>query len=355
MRTIILTGGGTAGHILPNLALLPNLKKHFERIVYIGSEKGMEKELAGRYPELDYRPVTVVKLRRKLTLKNLAIPFLLLKGTRQAKKILAEIQPDVVFSKGGYVSIPVVLAAHRLGIPVVSHESDLTVGLANRFTKNKVKCICTTFEETANSLKNGVFVGSPIRQELFRGNSFAARQKFGVPVGKPVLLVLGGSLGATNINLAVRENLDWLCQNFFVFHITGKGKTSQINHKNYVQLEFYDAIQDLFALANFAITRGGSNALWELASLGIPTLIIPLEKGSLGDQLENANYFEKKGLALTLRETQLNSASLKEKVGLLITHKDKFLSNLKKLPENRALEKLTEIILKYSSGQKRPS
>lgn len=349
MRTIILTGGGTAGHVLGNVALLPKLQTFFDKIIYIGSEKGIEKDILSQYPDIEYIPIQTTKFIRKWTFKNLSIPIVLLKSIRQCKKIIDLKQPNIIFSKGGYVSLPVVIAGHKKGIPVISHESDLSIGLANRLTENKVKCICTTFPETAQKLKKGLWVGALIRQNLFRGNKEKTKSQFKIPKNLPVLLVLGGSLGANSVNNLVWENLDFLCSSFFVIHITGRNKAKAIQHKNYAQLEYCQIMEDVLSVADFALTRGGSNTLWELVALKIPMLIVPLSKKvSRGDQVENANYFEQKGYALTLSEENLTAPYFQQKIKELQNKKDLIVKNMQETSQRDSLESVFRTIKKYT-------
>lgn len=348
MKTIVLTGGGTAGHVFGNIALLPKLEKAFDRIVYLGSENGIEREIIKQHKNVEYVPIKTIKLERKLTLKNLAIPFVLLKSISNCKKILKEINPNIIFSKGGFVSIPVVFAGSKLKIPIVCHESDLTLGLSNKLTKNKAKYVCTTFPKTAQKLKNGLWVGSPIRENLFSGNQ-SFRQKFKISTNAKVLLVMGGSLGSNDLNKLVWNNLEFLCSNFFVVHLTGKEKSKNITHSNYAQLEFCNEMQNIFAITDFAITRGGSNAIWELVAMKIPMLIIPLSKKiSRGDQIENAKYFEDCGFSLTLFDESISDESFKAKVKELSSKKDLIKQKLNEVPKKNSLDIIFNTIIKYS-------
>lgn len=308
MRTIVLTGGGTAGHVIPNLALLPLLKQEFDKIVYIGSDAEIEKTLLSNFDYVQYYAVPTVKLKRSLSLKNLAIPFKLHKGKKQARELLKKINPDVIFSKGGYVAMPVVLAGAKLNIPMVAHESDMTLGLANKLVKNKFCIICTTFPQTAEKLKNGVYVGSPVREEISKGNALNFKKQFGLNSKKPILLVLGGSQGAQQINKLVEDNLNTLTKTHQVVHIRGKGKLNKnIKDPDYHQLEFYNKMQDIYACTDLCITRGGSNTIFELLANHIPMMIIPLQKASRGDQVDNAKYFEKNNYALAVLDKNLDN------------------------------------------------
>lgn len=311
---LVLTGGGTAGHIMPCVALIEELKNDF-RLFYIGSESGMERDIISKIPYVEYHPVTTVKLIRSLTPKNLAIPFRLLKGINEAKKILKEINPDVVFSKGGYVALPVTTAAR---CPLICHESDRTLGLANKLAKKKAAHLAASFPEVVSGLKNGVFTGCPVRQSLYRPKE---------PSARPILLIMGGSLGAKAINDCVFAAMGELVKKYDIIHLTGKGKGAAElpeNAKNhYTQIEFENDIGRLYAKASVVLSRGGGTALFELAALKIPSLIIPLPKGaSRGDQITNAEYFEKKGLCRVLPQDKLTPGSLLSGLDAVLTDKN---------------------------------
>lgn len=327
-KKIVLTGGGTAGHITPHLALLDYLKRDFD-CYYIGSKNGMENQIIS--PLMPFYQIETVKLKRKFDLSNLLIPFKLIKGVCQAKKILKKIKPNVIFSKGGFVAVPVVLAAHQLKIPIITHESDLTMGLANKLIKNKCKFVCTSFESTSKNLKNGIYSGSPIRREIFNGNKQNIIKNYTFDPSKPNLVFIGGSLGSQNINNAVKKSLDTLLKKYNILHIVGKNNIDKsINKKHYEQLEFIKNVQDAFEFADVVITRGGSNALFELLAIKKPMLIIPLSKQeSRGDQVDNAKYFENKGFANVLFEENLNSKTLVEKINQTYDERRKYISNMK--------------------------
>ena len=307
MRTIVLTGGGTAGHVLPQMALLPYLRPYFDQIVYLGGN-GVEKSIATQNG-LPYREITTVKLRRSFTLKNLLIPFKLLKGIHEAKKILRELKPAVVFSKGGFVALPVVMAAASLGIKIVEHESDMSLGLANRLTAKKCQTLCTTFPLDCTKYPQMVHTGAIIRQSIYQGDA----NQIKLPVnGKPNLLVMGGSLGATAINQSIWSALNQLCQTWNVLHITGKGKANQeYHHTNYLQVEYLNAPQNAFAWADVVVARSGSGTVSELLALKKPAIYIPLPKTeSRGDQIQNAEYLQKLGVCEILPQEKLNTQSL---------------------------------------------
>ncbi len=311
MATIILTGGGTAGHCTPHLAVLPYIKNDFDKIYYIGSETGIERNIIEKNG-IPYFSVPCAKFNRKFTTKNLKIPFTLISGIKSAGKILDKLKPDVIFSKGGYVSVPTVLAARKRNIPVIAHESDYTVGLANKITAKYCKKVLTSFSETAKTLKNGEYVGSPIRNNLSNNSKNKNLAYFGFKNNKPIILVTGGSQGATAINKVLRDCIDDLLPKFNVIHICGKGNiVKELTKTGYYQTEYLDNIETAFSVTSVCVTRAGSNALFELLSLKIPCVVIPLPKGvSRGDQVLNAEYFQKLGLITVLPQNVLTKESL---------------------------------------------
>ncbi len=314
MKKIVLPGGGSAGHVTPNLALAEELARRGWQLLYIGSHDGMEKavvEEAG----LRYRSVATGKLRRYLSLKNLTDPFRVIKGIGDAKKILQEEQPALVFAKGGFVSLPVVKAARKLGIPAFLHESDMTPGLANKLCFKDAARIFCNFPETLASLPEGrSFVsGCPIREELGSGSREAALAFTGLSGKKPVLLQMGGSLGAQALNELLRESLPALLPHFDIIHLCGKGKLDEsVNYPGYVQYEFISKeLKDLFALADIVLSRSGANAICELLYLQKPSLLVPLPlSASRGDQILNARSFEKQGFARMADQDTLTSEKL---------------------------------------------
>lgn len=343
MKTIVLTGGGSAGHVVPHLALLPGLKRRFDRIYYIGGLTGIEKDIIGKQAGIKYFGVTTVKLRRKLTLKNLAIPYRYIKGRKEAVKLLKELKPDVIFSKGGFVAVPVVSAAARLNIPVIAHESDITPGLANKLTAKKCRAICTTFKSAAEALgEKAVFTGAPVRAELYAGDKSGALAKVKITGNKPVLLVMGGSLGAKAVNAALRENLKAFTRAYDVIHICGKGNllsghssldlaTPAGNETpgSYIQYEYADNIAELFAAADIVVSRAGSGAIHELLALKKPMLLIPLPKAeSRGDQLLNAADFERRGIARILLQEEMTGKTLKEAADKLYLERQILTANM---------------------------
>lgn len=319
MKKIVLTGGGSAGHVTPNIALLPSLRDAGYEITYMGSYDGIEKKLIGDF-DIPYVGISTGKLRRYLDLKNFTDPFRVIKGFSEAKKFLKTYRPDVVFSKGGFVSVPVVRAAASLGIPCIIHESDMTPGLANKLCIPAAKKVCCNFPETLKLLpeSKAVLTGSPIRAELAQGNKLAGLDMCGFNANSPVVMVIGGSLGAANVNKVVREALNKLLEDFQVVHLCGKDKVDNLllNTAGYRQFEYVKAeLKDLFAMADLVISRAGANAICELLALKKPNILIPLPaSSSRGDQLLNAHSFEAQGFSIVISEDDLTPELLVDKV-----------------------------------------
>ena len=348
-KTIVLCGGGTAGHVMPNIALLPELKKHFKNICYIGSHNGIEKQIISEQKNINYYSISTVKLIRSLSLKNLLIPIKLLKGIIEAKKILKQLKPNIVFSKGGFVSVPVTIAAKQLSIPVVALESDLSLGLANKIILKQCKVMCCSFKETAQKLKNkGVYTLSPIRNQLFMGNKQIAKQTCKFNNNLPTLLVIGGSLGAKAINDVMFMCASEITKQFNVIHIVGKNNINkQLNLTNYYQIEFTSNIENYFALCDIVISRAGSNAIFEFLALKKPMLLIPLSKeSSRGDQIENAKNFLNKGFAHVLYQEDLNTKTLMTEINKLFNNKNTIIEKQKQYHGN-GVKNIVEQILKY--------
>lgn len=318
-KKIVLTGGGTAGHVTPNIALLPHLKEAGFEVSYIGSYDGIEKKLIADF-DIPYYGIATGKFRRYLDIKNLTDPFRVIKGFGEARKYLKKIQPDVVFSKGGFVSVPVVRAAASLHIPCIIHESDMTPGLANKLCIPVARKVCCNFPETMTMLPRdkAVLTGSPIREELTKGNKIAALDFCGFSANKPVIMVIGGSLGAASVNQAVREALPKLLEDFQIVHICGKDKIDNmlLDTKGYVQFEYVKAeLKDLFAMADVVISRAGANSICEILALKKPNLLIPLSaNSSRGDQILNAKSFESQGYSMVIDDDYLSADLLTEKI-----------------------------------------
>lgn len=349
MKKIVLTGGGTAGHVTPNLALLPKLKELGYEVTYMGSLDGIEKKLIADF-DIPYYGVPVGKLRRYPDPKNLTDPFKVIKGYHEAKKYLKEIKPDVVFSKGGYVAVPIVRAAASLKIPCIIHESDLTPGLANKLCIPKALKVCCNFPETVEKLpKNKAeLTGSPVRAELFEGNAEAAREMCGFNKEKPVIMVIGGSTGSVAINKAVRKALPELLKDYQVVHLCGNGRIDNLllTTEGYKQYEYLKGeLKDVMAMSDLVISRAGANAICELLSLRKPNLLIPLSKAaSRGDQILNANSFESQGFSLVLQEEDLDEITLVQKVKELDENREKYVAAMEASNQINAIDKIIALI-----------
>ena len=351
MKTIVLTGGGTAGHVTPNLALIPTLKENGWDIQYIGSHTGIEKELVTK-ENIPYHPIASGKLRRYLSVENLKDPFKVIKGYFDAYKILKKLKPKVVFSKGGYVTVPVVLAASHLKIPVIIHESDMTPGLANKIAMKSAKTVCVNFEETLKYVgSKGIYTGSPIRKELFEGSKTKGNELCGFKEVRPTLLMMGGSLGARKINETLREALPELLKNFNIVHICGKKNLDEslLKLEGYKQFEYVsEELPHLFAMSDMMLSRAGANALAEIMALNIPSLLIPLsQKASRGDQILNANAMKSKGYCDVLYEEELNKNKLIEKINELYSNRKQFRGKMKERTKLSGVQKVMQEIQKY--------
>ncbi len=302
MKHILFCGGGSAGHVVPNLALMNELKFSYT-LSYMGTG-GIEKRLVSDagYPFFE---VDCPKLVRSLTLKNLKIPFELRKAQKNALAVLEKEKPDLVFSKGGFASYPALWAADKLNIPALTHESDLSPGLATKLAAKKCRFVLTSFPETANLFPNGRHVGSPMRKDIFRGDKTRALHKYGLSGDKPVLLVLGGGSGSRALNEEIRRHLKQLLKSRQILHLCGKGNAMENPPAGYVQREYETDMGSAYAASDFVLSRAGSNTVFEIVALKKPALFVPLEKCSRGDQLQNALYFEKKALCRILHESAL--------------------------------------------------
>ena len=356
MKRIILTGGGTAGHVTPNIALIPALQEAGYDIQYIGSKKGMERQLIEE-AGIPYHGISSGKLRRYFDVKNFTDPFRVMKGYTDASRLLKKLKPDVVFSKGGFVSVPVVLAAKRRGIPVIIHESDITPGLANKLSIPAATKICCNFPETIRYLPpdKSVLTGSPIRQELFQGSKEEGLKLCGFEEGKPVLLVMGGSLGAVAINQALRENLTALLEQFQIIHLCGNGNldTSLEGIPGYKQFEYAkEELTHLFAAADLIISRAGANTICELLALKKPNILIPLPAAqSRGDQILNASSFEKSGYSYVLQEEEVNKDSLLKIVQYVYDEREEYSRNMRDSKLNQAISIIMGMIEELTENQ----
>lgn len=354
MKRILLTGGGTAGHVTPNIALLPRLRELGYDISYMGSYDGIEKKLITEF-QIPYYGISSGKLRRYFDPKNFSDPFKVLKGYGEAVRIIRKLKPDVVFSKGGFVSVPVVLAAKRCKVPCIIHESDMTPGLANKLAIPAASKICCNFPETLQYLPKdkAVLSGSPIRQELLHGDALAARKFTGLTDDKPVILVMGGSLGAAAVNEAVRKILPTLLKDFHVIHLCGKGKldASLSGLSGYVQYEYInEELKDLFALADIVISRAGANSICELLALHKPNLLIPLSAAaSRGDQILNARSFEKQGFSLVLEEEAISNEVLLQTIHRLYDERASFSEAMKASRQTDSIDTIVGLIEEAAS------
>lgn len=348
-KKIVLTGGGTAGHVTPNIALLPRLKELGYEISYIGSYDGIEKKLITDF-DIPYYGISTGKLRRYLAVRNLTDPLRVIRGFGEARKYLKKINPDIVFSKGGFVSVPVIRAAATLHIPCIIHESDMTPGLANKLCIPAAKKVCCNFPETVSFLpkEKAVLTGSPIREELTKGDKIAALDLCGFTANKPVILVIGGSLGAASVNKTVRDALPKLLKDFQVVHICGKEKIDNmlLHTEGYVQFEYVKSdLKDLFALADVVVSRAGANSICEILALRKPNILVPLPaKSSRGDQILNAKSFEAQGYSMVINDDDLSPDLLAEKVTELYFTRQTFIEAMGKSHQLSAVTTITNLI-----------
>lgn len=351
MKKIVLTGGGTAGHVNPNIALIPFLKKEGYNISYIGSKNGIEKQLVNNL-DIKYYEISTGKLRRYLDFKNLTDAFKVIKGVSDATSIIKKIKPDVIFSKGGFVSVPVVIGGYLNKVPVIIHESDITPGLANKISIPFCKKVCATFPEALVNIPKdkAVLTGTPIRQELFKGNKQKGLNICGFKDNKPIILVMGGSLGSVKINTVLRNCLDKLLVDFNVIHLCGKNNLDKtINKTGYYQIEYAtDDLPHLLKASDFVISRAGSNSICELLALKKPNLLIPLSKNaSRGDQILNANSFKKQGFSHVLYEEDLTEKTLIENINTLSKQQNIYITTMETSYLNNAIDKILQTINLY--------
>lgn len=345
MKNIVFTGGGTAGHIMPNLAIIEKMNNY--NIYYLGSN-GMEKDIIKEYKNIKFIEIPCVKFVRSLTPQNLLIPFKLIKDINITKKKLQEINPCLIFSKGGFVSIPVCFAGAKLNIPVITHESDSSIGLANKLISKKAKYLCCSFRTTADKYKkNAKFTGSPIREKILKGNKEIIKSKHKLDYSKPVILIVGGSLGARIINLVIWENIVKLTKKYTLIHIVGKNNYNKDikNSNNYMQIEFASDIENYFAVSDMVISRAGSNTIFELLAIKKPMLLIPLPKGnSRGDQVLNAENFYEHKIANLLYQEDLTYQSLENKIKETLDKKLVYINNMKNYKNNIGNDSIIKII-----------
>ncbi|MDY3871797.1 MAG: undecaprenyldiphospho-muramoylpentapeptide beta-N-acetylglucosaminyltransferase [Roseburia lenta] len=353
MKKIVMTGGGTAGHVTPNIALFDSLQKDGYEIHYIGSYEGIEKGLI-EDKKIPYYGISSGKFRRYRSWKNLTDPFRVLHGFFQARRLLGRIRPNVVFSKGGFVSVPVVMAAKTRHIPVIIHESDLTPGLANKLAMPSATKVCCNFPETLPYLpkEKAVLTGSPIRQGLLHGNKQAAKDFCGFTGDLPILMVMGGSIGSVYINNAIRGCIDTLLTKYQIIHLCGKGNIDESlkDKKGYAQFEYIsENLPDLFAAADLVVARAGANSICELLALHKPNILIPLSRNaSRGDQILNANSFAKQGFSAVLEEEEVTSEKLMATIDDVMAHRSKYIDAMKNSGQMNAIETIMGLIEEVS-------
>lgn len=352
-KTILFTGGGTAGHVIVNLALIPHFINEGWKIVYIGSYDGIEKTLIEEIPEVTYFGISTGKLRRYMSIENMKDPFRVLKGIFQARKIMKRTKPHVIFSKGGFVSVPVVMAAKTRRIPVISHESDFTPGLANKLATPFVKKVLTTFPETVQYLpkKKAKHIGAVVREELFTGDKQAGYAFTKLTNEKRIILIMGGSIGSQKINEIIRNNLQTLLQNYHIIHVCGKENLDEtIQEKGYVQYEYIDKqLKHVFAITDFVISRAGANAIFEFLALHIPMLLIPLSlAASRGDQIVNATSYKQKGIAHVLEEDEMTDDALLQAINRLQREAPILKDKMKEYRNEEAKDEVIQIIEKMA-------
>ena len=353
MKKIVMTGGGTGGHVTPNLALIPRLQQDGWEIHYIGGRESVERSLIEKVPGVKYYGISVGKLRRYFDPKNFSDPFRVLKGGHEARALIKKIKPDVVFSKGGFVSVPVVFGARLNRVPVVTHESDMTPGLANKLCLPFAGAQCCTFPEAVPYAKGkGVYTGTPIRPEVLSGNREAGRKLFGFDENKPVLLVMGGSSGAQAINECLREALPALTETFQVLHLCGKGNFSDqhAHTANYVQKEYLnEEMADAYACADVMISRAGANSLCEILALRKPALLIPYPAAaSRGDQILNAESFQKRGFSHVMPQSEMTPDSLVKAIVTLYRERGSLLDAMAAEPVRNGVDAVLEQIYKFA-------
>ena len=353
-KTIIFTGGGTAGHATPNLALMEKLDRAEWDVHYIGTAEGIEKKIVGERDDVIYHEIAWGKLRRYFSWKNFTDPFRVIKGYCQSRRIIRDVKPDVLFSKGGFVSVPVVAAA-KGKCPVIAHESDYTPGLANRLAARYATTICVSFTDTVKFVPKGkgVHTGTPIRPALYRGSREKGLAFTGLSGKKPVLLMVGGSLGAQAINEALRAALPLLLPDFDIVHLCGKGKAEpDLVADGYRQYEYIDEeMADLLAMADVVLSRAGANAVFELLALKKPMLLVPLtSKSTRGDQLLNAEYFGSRGYAMTMLQEDMTAVSLSEALHALYRDRETYLKAMEQAENVDGTQPILDIILRAANA-----
>ncbi|MCQ2506191.1 MAG: undecaprenyldiphospho-muramoylpentapeptide beta-N-acetylglucosaminyltransferase [Lachnospiraceae bacterium] len=352
VKRVLLTGGGTGGHVTPHLGIIPKLKEAGYELSYIGSYNGIEKKIIDEVG-LDYYGISTGKLRRYFDWKNFTDPFRVIKGYFQAKKLIKKLKPSVVFSKGGFVSVPVVYAAGRKKIPVIIHESDITPGLANKLSNKYASKVCVNFPETLHyfSSEKAVCTGTPIREELFKGDAQKGRAFCGIENDKPVILVMGGSTGAQRVNEALWNLLPTLLQKYEVVHLCGKGKMNdEVKAQGYHPFEYIsDEMADLLAMSDVIVSRAGANAIMELLALKKPNILIPYgARASRGDQILNADSFQNRGYSYVLNQEDMTNETLLKAIEYVYENKQMYVDKMAMAQANNAIEMIVDLIKNYT-------
>lgn len=352
LKRIVFTGGGSAGHVTPNLALIAKLDKENNwDISYIGSKNGIEKEIIEK-TDVPYYGISSGKLRRYFDLKNFKDPFKVLNGVRQSYFLLRKLKPNVIFSKGGFVSVPVVIAAKLRHIPVYIHESDITPGLANKIATKFADKVFVTFEEAKKHFPENkvVYTGSPVREDILKGEKSKGLSFLGFSSAKPVITIMGGSLGSKTVNKAVRDALDELLKDFQIVHLCGKGNIEKDLEglPGYLQFEYVsEELPDILAATDLIISRAGSNSIFEWLTLKKPMLLIPLPKtASRGDQILNAQSFEKKGFCAVLYDESLNKDVLIREVHDLHSKNQDYRERMMRYAASNSIDQIIDILRK---------
>ncbi|MFJ7678304.1 undecaprenyldiphospho-muramoylpentapeptide beta-N-acetylglucosaminyltransferase [Peribacillus sp. NPDC097198] len=357
-KKVVFTGGGSAGHVSVNAAIIPEFLKHEWDVTYIGSKKGIEKDIIEKeFPEIRYETISVGKFRRYLSVENAKDPFRVIKGIFDARKILKRTKPDFIFSKGGFVSVPVVLAARMLKIPIAIHESDYTPGLANKIAMPLASKIFTTFEETEKDLPKdkAMYLGAVLRDGIFTGKPSKGKTICGFTNSRPVLLVMGGSLGAVKINNLITDNLDQLLKDYQIIHICGKGNVkSELKQRGYAPFEYvHEELFDLLASADVVVSRAGSNSIFEFLGLQKPMLLIPLSAAaSRGDQILNAASFEKQGFCKVIQEEELSDQVFNQALLDLVNNSDAYQTKMRQKRPFKTAAEMYELLTNVMKSKK---
>ena len=354
MKRIVLTGGGTAGHVTPNIALIPELLREGWDIHYIGTEKGIEHSLIAKEKDVSYHIINSGKLRRYMDIKNFTDPFRVIQGVGQSINLIRKLKPNIIFSKGGFVSVPVVIGGWTNRVPVIIHESDITPGLANKISYPFASKVCATFPETAQHFKGdkGIHTGTPLRKDLLAGNPNKGKKICGFTNDKPVLMVMGGSLGAVAINKFIRSILDKLTSRFNVVHLCGKNNLDRSlkNTPGYKQFEYVsEELPHIMALASLIVSRAGANSIYEFLALKKPNLLIPLPlSASRGDQILNAQSFQRQGFSKVLDQDSLTEDKLLIAILDVYANRQKYIDKRSHTDHTRGVERILTIINELS-------